>query len=56
MRQRSGLDRTLHRATGTAAQAQFRSFEKEQLFMNNIVYIVGAVVIVMVILSVLGFR
>jgi len=30
-------------------------YEKEELLMNNIVYIVGAVVIVLVILSFLGF-
>jgi len=34
----------------------FRIYEKEQLLMNNIVYIVGAVVIVLVILSFLGLR
>ncbi len=44
------------RATGMAAQPQFRVYEKQELPMNNIVYIVGAVVIVLVILSVLGFR
>lgn len=31
-------------------------FKKDELFMNNIVYIVGAVVIVLAILSFLGFR
>ncbi len=30
--------------------------QKDELFMNNIVYIVGAVVIVLAILSFLGFR
>ncbi len=35
-------------------QARFRICEKEYLLVNNIVYIVGAVVIVVVILSFLG--
>lgn len=36
-------------------QARFRIDEKEYLLMNNIVYIIGAVVIIVVILSFLGF-
>jgi len=43
-------------ATGKASQARFLICLKEQLLMNNIVYMVGAVVIVLVILSFLGFR
>lgn len=39
-----------------AALAPFRNREQDGFVMNNIVYIVGAVVIVLVILSFLGFR
>jgi hypothetical protein len=41
-------------ATGTVAQPELQ-FLKKELLMNNIVYIVGAVVIVVVILGFLGF-
>lgn len=38
------------------AQTQFRIYEKDKSLMNNIVYIIGLIVIVLVVLSFLGLR
>jgi hypothetical protein len=43
-------------AARTAARPNSGLYIKEELQMNNIVYLVGAVVIVLAILSFLGFR
>jgi hypothetical protein len=49
-------DRTLHQVRQGSPRNQTQEFKQKELQMNNIVYLVGAVVIVLAILSFLGFR
>lgn len=43
-------------ATWKVAHKRLQIYKKEYLLMNNIIYIVGAIVIVVAILSFLGLR